>query len=184
MLTLRHASLLLVLLACVLPACEDGFRIGDKQIINAKHPLVASRIVVTRRENAEIIHNARPATQPAADAQTQKLVIDLDTGRASLTDTDGRVFQTSVAPEDLATLRAGIADRSWRVGSRNAPKGATTATQYTLTAYNGDRPYGDQAAWTAPTRNPLPPVMLQLESLFQRADRLARPLSNDINLLE
>jgi hypothetical protein len=177
--------LLLIVLALALPACEKGLKIGDLQILKPQSPLVATSLVVTRRVGPLA---AAPATQPATTqpggaSDTEKLVINLDTGRASFTDTQGRVFQTQLSGDDLTTLRREIANRSWRIGQRNAPKGATEATQYTLTVYNGDQPYQDQALWTRPTRNPLPPVFATLESVFHRSERLARPLSENIDLL-
>jgi hypothetical protein len=181
----RHAAVVLALLSLAMPACEQGLKVGDKQVIKGGGPLIASSLIVTRRQGVDVTTSRNSAaTQPAEQRGSQKLEINLDNGRATLTDTDGRTYQGQVRAEELASIRSQIADRSWRIGRHGAPQATASASQYTLTVYHGDRAYGDQPVWTSPSRDKLPKLFTTLEDVFDRTQRLARPMSGGVNLLD
>jgi len=169
-------ALLLVSLVLSLAACEKGMKVGDSWLVQPKQPLLATSFQLTRRTGS--------ATKPNQSGPTQKLVIDLNTGRATFTDSDGKSYPAQLTENSLEELRPLIASREWQVGLRRSPSTAAETVNYALTVYDGDKAVKEQSVWSRPSQKPLPPSLKKLEDAFDQVERIAHPLSNDVDLLK
>lgn len=143
--------------------------------------LNAGSLEVTRTRDT----SAAPDQAPAATAPapvSQKVAVDLVSGRTTITDAAGE-FAGTLEPAWVDRLRGTIKSNAWRVGSVGPLKGTTDVTRYTLhveTATQGKH----TASWAVPPEKPLPAAMQTFDDLINRADRFAHPLSERIDLLE
>lgn len=185
----RTLLVTVALLGLALAGCEKGVKIGPWQVIQPKVPLVVSSFHMTRGSAPipAVSPTTRAADEPRADG-TQELVVDLNSGRATFTDTDGRPYPTQIDPARLEELRGVLTSRSWRIGNRGPATSAADPIWYGLTAYSGDKPVGEQAVWARPVskekKHPLPPAIVTLEETFEHASRTAHPISESVDLLK
>jgi hypothetical protein len=182
----RTSLAILALLGLALAGCEKGMKIGPWQVLKAKHPLVATSFQLTRRHGTPAA--ATQAGEAAAADGSQRLIVDLNSGQATFTDTDGRAFPLQVEADRLEALRAIIADRTWQIGERGPAKGATDPAWYALTVYNGEKAVDEQAFWARPVakekKHPLPAGIATLEDALEHAQRVAHPISDTVDLLK
>lgn len=170
----REVLFLIVLSGSLLAAgCESGFRVGDTWLVRPSGPITADRV-----------HISRVQLGPQGERVDQReLEIELYSGHTFLKGPDGRVHPYQLEPHVTDELRNAIADRSWQVDRRPRPD-VSDLVQYEVRVYDGDHEIPAFAQWTTPSLRPLPPAAALLIRTFQRADRMAYPLSGDIDLLQ
>ncbi len=176
----RSAIVWLALAALLLTACDSGMKIGGWQITKPKAPLVATRIEVVRWRMTAAHDDAKQA----ARTDVERLAMDLITGRASFTDSNGKIYPQQLSPEDVQKINDLISGRSWQT-TIDPDEKATDTVYYSLTVYNGEGGvYKEQGLWAVPSEKPLPDGFVLLDDAFEQATRLAHPLSEEINLLK
>lgn len=136
--------------------------------------------------SATHVHIARYRLDAASRSRVdeKKLVVDLLSGRASLTDTDGRVYPSQLPDGMAQRLRTIIATRSFRSSHLRAPRDARDVRQYELNVYDGQQAVGRRTSWAVPPAKPIPESLALVTRVFDRADRIAHPLSEWLNLIE
>lgn len=144
--------------------------------------LATAGVVDVSRARGVTIQPAGATTAPNQPA-SQWVSVDLATGKTTYTDMARENHSGTLDAAWLERLRGTIAGGTWRVGTLNPPKGTTEVTQYHLQVGEAGKP-GQTAQWTVPSEKPLPAAMQTFDSLIDRADRFAHPLSEKIDLLE
>ena len=173
----NRASFHLLLALFMLPAaggCESGLRIGDAWVIPPKGSVPT---------HLQIVQYQKCAAGKKQDEQ-RKVVVRVSSGRTSLIDTDGRVFPSQLPDADLEKLQSAVSDqgwRFWRIGARN---NAEPVHYYEAAAYDGDVRIGGSARWAVPPDQALPRTLGLLMRTFNRAYRMAHPLSEHVDLIE
>lgn len=182
----RRASMLALSLLAGLPflaACHTDPHTGQKTLFAPPAALNVTSLHLARRQ--EVAPPAPEKGKPAEPAKllvSQSVAVDLTTGRATFVNTDGKRYPTQIDKDTVEQLRKALANRDWQVGVRRPAEGVADPMRYTLTAYDGDKPFTEQAVWCNPTRRPLPKVMATLEEFFDTAQRVAYPLSDTHDL--
>lgn len=170
----------------------------------AAPPTAAASHAATRPASTQSA--TRPATQPVR-LEVQRLVLDLATGRGSFTDADGKPYPLQFESDVVNKIRAYVVGRTWQADPILPAKGAVDPTYYSLTVFNGDARVShpgflsakvryttdeteprklarDQGLWADPPSEPLSEGVLLLGDTFDRARRVAHPLSNRVNLIQ
>ena len=154
--------------------CDAGMRVGDLWVVSPRAPLSASQFQMTRYQ----------IDADDARVHEKRLVVDLSTGRASLTDSDGRVYASQLSAEILEQVRATISGGSWNFSRAQAAPHAEEVQYFELSVHNGDDPVGGLCRWAVPAARELRPAHILLVKTFDRAHRMAHPLSDQVNLVE
>ena len=114
----------------------------------------------------------------------QVLEVDLATGRTAMADASGNVYPSQLPPNQAEAWRDAIASRDWNVSSIKPESKATGVRYYQLTVFDGDARVGRVVTWAVPPAQPLPETLDLFTQTFDRFDRMANPVSGDVNLLE
>ncbi|MCE9589205.1 MAG: hypothetical protein K8S99_01630 [Planctomycetes bacterium] len=196
-------ALTLALALLPLGACSQGVKVAGWQVLDPEPPIDVSTIVVTRTHAAAADaaccgqHDKCDMTDKCDHAdkcdktdkcdQTavkQTLSIEPGSGHASLTDTDGRVYPLQIEKDRLEQLVEFVSHRTWMGEERHPPKREAAPMQYELTVVESGKPMKEKATWCVPSRKPLPEGFALLTDSFDKADRVAHPLSKSVDLLK
>ncbi len=147
-----------------------------------KPEIVASSIVVKRYT---VKSNSKRSVVRTGE---QTMTLDLNTGRASIVDVDGRTYPHQVAVPVATELKDALRDRAWQVGKMGAAKGSQKPVYYELLvdAENveaNDAPKPVSWAVPVPKKKTLPDSLAMVMQAFDRAHRVIYPLSDDVDLL-
>jgi|GEM_PF-2739954 len=125
-----------------------------------------------------------PDQEIVPPADHQRMVIDLVSGSASLTDVDGRIFPLQLQTATLERLRTLSRQREWMIRSVKPLKDAQDPVYYKLVAFEADYSQQHHAHFAVPGRKEFPEFFELLIDEFEQAHRLAHPLSKSVNLLD
>ncbi|MDP7692957.1 MAG: hypothetical protein QGG89_14075 [Vicinamibacterales bacterium] len=178
--TRKATNLLLALVLLSATGCKSGLTIGPWTLIESSLPLNAGKIDVTRTFSG----SAQPTEHDSVTSGL--LVVDLRSGRASLTDQSGQAYPLQLDADTAAALRRSISDRSWKVsrGRLKPRKDATGGRVYEMLVYVDGEPLPKSCTWHVPSRKPLPDTLNNVMEIFDQAVRRVHPLSRTINLIE
>lgn len=157
-----------------------GMIVGLLSGCTTRPPLEATEVHLQRTFHSI----GEPAAEGRQPRVKQALAIDLITGHATLTDNDGQKYPLQIEPKLLEQLRQGIADRSWQIGALRAKVLIESPVHYRLSVTVQDQVLTQQARWTTARQEKWPPIMSDLVAAFDRAHRVAHPLSRKVNLIE
>jgi hypothetical protein len=189
------------------------FKVGDWWVIKPPHELNPIGLEVFRSlsplevappeadapapapESAAADEAAPPAGSAAQGDRTdvqvaasnrQRLSLDITNGRGFLVDFDGRAIPLELDNQTLTALRELVKNRYWLHETIDPAKTALTPTYYRVVALDRDPRLHEQAFWAIPPdpRDPMPELFLMLTRIFDKANRLAHPLSERIDLLK
>ncbi len=178
--TRTASSLLLVLILLSVTGCKSGLTIGSWTLIESSLPLNAGKIEVTRTLSGD----AQPTELDPITSGL--LLVDLRSGRASLTDQSGQAYPLQLDADTTAALRRSISDRSWEMsrGRLKPRKDATGGRVYEMLVYVDGEPLTKPCIWHVPSRKPLPGTLDTVIEIYDQAVRRVHPLSRTINLIE
>jgi hypothetical protein len=114
---------------------------------------------------------------------SQKLTIDLISGKATFTDTDGATLEHFIEASELTKIQAAIASDTWRTRELDRSDYEGAKTLYTLVVYEGPE-HNNSTQWTLPSRQALAPSIYLLMNSMDQSMRRLRPISDTVNLLE
>lgn len=122
-----------------------------------------------------------PSKEPEKlDPQT--LVLDLETGRATFTDIDGRSYPQQLPSGVAGELQDALHARTWKYAEKLEKQEESIPVVYEMVVYEGGEPVKDVAVWT-PSSEKSPEQLDTIISQFDRSHRLVYPMSNYVNLL-
>lgn len=114
---------------------------------------------------------------------SQKLTVDLISGKATFTDTDGASLEHFIEAGELAKIQAAVASDTWRTRELDRSDYADAKTLYTLTVFEGPE-HKNSTQWTLPSKQTLAPSIYLLMNSMDQSQRRLRPISDTVNLLE
>jgi hypothetical protein len=180
-----------------------AFKIGDTWVIEPPRDWKPVSIEVTRsrlpmptlKEAAKLAASAGDAASVSAEpsestgaeddsAWRQRLSIDLITGRGALVDADGRTYPHQFDLSLAGDLRQMILDRKWQPKRIESPKGASDVLYYQVIIQEYDPQYRHEIRWAQPGRKPVHEMGSVIMRTFDAANRIAHPLSAQVNLLK
>ena len=154
--------------------CERGFKVGDRWLVRPNSTASATHVHLTRYEYEKGATRGEPSI----------LVIDLFTGHALLNEPDGRAFPSQLSAETAQNLRDIVAKRTFRTTRITPLRRAKLISDYEMSIYDGDVKLAAGALWATPPFRALPRPHTDLTAIFERAHRMAHPLSDRVNLVE
>lgn len=114
---------------------------------------------------------------------SQKLTIDLISGKATFTDTDGASLEHFIEASQLAQIQKAIESDTWRMRDLDRGDYEAAKTLYTLTVYEGPK-NSNSSKWVLPSRVVISPEVQLLMNAMDQSMRRLRPISDTVNLLE
>ena len=174
---MRQFRLLLFVLCCVtLIGCEDGLKIGDKWLFEPVDTPGATR--------AEIVHY-HLGDEGKTRVDEQKITIELATGYTALSNASGRTIPAQLPAATAEQLREILQGHAWKARRFGPAARDTETSYYELTVYAGDELADRTRYWAIPANRTLPGALQFLSSVFNRADRMAKTLSDrGLNLIQ
>ncbi len=131
--------------------------------------------------NLEIKREAPAKGEPKR--LSQKLSIDLISGKAVFTDTDGATLEHFIEAGQLDKIQTAISSDTWRRRELDRGDFELARTLYTLVVFEGPS-NSNSSQWVLPSKDPLPDSLQLLMNSMDQSMRRLRPISDNVNLLE
>jgi hypothetical protein len=114
---------------------------------------------------------------------SQKLVVDLISGKATFTDTDGATLEHFIEAGQLEEIQKAIASNTWHMRELDRTDYDTGRVLYTLVVFEGPK-NSNASQWVLPSRENIPDSLKLLMNSMDQSMRRLRPISDNVNLLE
>jgi hypothetical protein len=114
---------------------------------------------------------------------SQKLTVDLISGKALFTDTDGSSLEHYIETSQLAKIQDAVNSNTWRIRELDRGDYQAGRVLYTLEIFEGPKKV-ETSQWLLPSRITIPQSNIMLMDSMDQSMRRLRPISETIDLLE